>query len=126
MTVAAETEAGRVRFRRRQRYLRRARTFDKLKVLLDEIETEWADSQQSSVSVFNPPRSTHETRHVFRATFGNDHIRFLFVEWSATKSLNFSKAPTRFLNLLSILIKYIIGIESLGRGLMETHGAKLG
>jgi hypothetical protein len=39
---------GRVRFRRPQRYPPAARTFDKLKVLLDEIETEWADSQQTS------------------------------------------------------------------------------
>jgi len=57
--VAAETEAGRVRFRRPQRYLRRARTFDKLKVLLDEIETEWADSQQTS-----RPRALMKTRQL--------------------------------------------------------------
>jgi hypothetical protein len=57
--VAAETEAGRARFRRPQRYLRRARTFDKLKVLLDEIETEWADSQQTS-----RPRALMKTRQL--------------------------------------------------------------
>ena len=57
--MAAETEAGRVRFRRPQRYLRRARTFDKLKVLLDEIETEWADSQQTS-----RPRVLMKTRQL--------------------------------------------------------------
>jgi hypothetical protein len=70
------------------------------------------------VSVFNPPRSTYETRHVFRATFGSDHIRFLFAEWDGDKKPRFFKGPCWFLSLLSIPIKYIFTFNQrrAGRG----------
>ena len=86
--MAAETEAGMVRFRRRQRYLRRARTFDKLKVLLDEIETEWADSQQNQ-----PAEGFDEDAADISAM-----ITFVFYSQSgtATKSPDFSKASAGF------------------------------
>jgi hypothetical protein len=46
--VAAETKAGQGALPASAAISAAARTFDKLKVLLDEIETEWADSQQTS------------------------------------------------------------------------------
>jgi hypothetical protein len=58
-----------------------------------------------------------------RATFGNDDIRFLLGEWDGDKKPRFFKGPDWFLSLLSIPIKYVIGIEIPGRGVRETRRA---